>query len=99
MFQKLECDAEKDRNEESYSKQIKTNEKIERLFQELGPHLRPEQQTLLNETLIKIYPPNETSTDRKESQCKSWSYYNSFFFSFTIISTIGYGHQYPMTDS
>jgi len=33
----------------------------------------------------------------REPVCTVWDYHNSFFFSFTVITTIGYGHQAPTT--
>lgn len=37
------------------------------------------------------------STEAKVKDCEKWSVYNSFFFSFTVITTIGYGKIAPET--
>ncbi len=37
------------------------------------------------------------STTEEEEDPWVWSYYNSFFFAFTVITTIGYGHMSPGT--
>ena len=37
------------------------------------------------------------SAESKVKDCEKWSVYNSFFFSFTAITTIGYGKIAPET--
>ena len=37
------------------------------------------------------------SNEAKAKDCEKWSVYNSFFFSFTAITTIGYGKIAPET--
>ena len=37
------------------------------------------------------------TTKEEDFECKRWSMYNSIFFSFTIITTIGYGKVTPQT--
>jgi len=39
----------------------------------------------------------DRETNTSEIKCDKWGYQNSFFFSFTVVSTIGYGHQAPTT--
>ena len=41
--------------------------------------------------------PKAASTEAKAKDCEKWSVYNSFFFSFTAITTIGYGKIAPET--
>ncbi|CAG7832242.1 unnamed protein product [Allacma fusca] len=36
--------------------------------------------------------------DSSQSEVIKWNYYNSVFFAFTIVTTIGYGHLSPSTD-
>ena len=46
---------------------------------------------------IKINARNKV--EREVFQCKAWSMYNSVFFAFTSITTIGYGTQTPTTQA
>eukprot|EP00095_Tigriopus_kingsejongensis_P005365 maker-scaffold34_size539781-snap-gene-3.22 protein:Tk05365 transcript:maker-scaffold34_size539781-snap-gene-3.22-mRNA-1 annotation:"open rectifier potassium channel protein 1" len=34
-----------------------------------------------------------------EEDCSTWNFYNAVFFSFTAITTIGYGHLFPQTEA
>ena len=38
------------------------------------------------------------TTEKEDFECETWSMYNSIFFSFTIITTIGYGKITPQTE-
>ena len=40
---------------------------------------------------------NAAPTETKVKDCEKWSVYNSFFFSFTAITTVGYGKIAPET--
>ena len=37
------------------------------------------------------------ATEEEDFECERWSMYNSIFFAFTIITTIGYGKVTPQT--
>ena len=37
------------------------------------------------------------TTEKEDFECKTWSMYNSMFFSFSTITTIGYGKVTPQT--
>ena len=48
--------------------------------------------------IIKTLQLHYTITTEKEDfECETWSMYNSIFFSFTIVTTIGYGKVTPQT--
>ena len=55
-----------------------------------------EQNTARKEKMGKGGTPR-ASPDDKVKDCQTWDVYNSFFFSFTAITTIGYGRIYPET--
>lgn len=54
---------------------------------------------LSNPLLNSILLGNGTLEDaeEKENICPNWNFYNSFFFSFTALTTIGFGHLAPAT--
>ncbi len=39
----------------------------------------------------------ESDFKANKIDCEKWNFYNAFFFSFTAVTTIGYGHLYPET--
>lgn len=43
-----------------------------------------------------MYPVTHPATDVHEAP-HVWTYYHAFFFSFTVISTVGYGNISPST--
>ena len=47
----------------------------------------------------RIYRKKEDEVEKEAFQCKTWSVYNSLFFAFTCITTIGYGTQTPITQA
>ena len=55
---------------------------------------------LQNETQLKLnHTPSYNKVEREDFACKTWSVYNSVFFAFTCITTIGYGTQTPTTQA
>ena len=55
-----------------------------------------QQNTARQEKMGKGSTPR-ASPDDKVKDCETWDVYNSFFFSFTAITTIGYGRIFPET--
>ena len=39
----------------------------------------------------------QDASDNQTTGCKRWDHVNSVFFSFTVVTTIGYGHLFPRT--
>ena len=95
MFRHLECGEEIKRNERSNLETFLLNRNIELI----SAKLQPELQELLNQTLALAFNFPENFPPQPEDHCSKWSFYNSLFFSFTIVSTIGYGHQFPATNN
>ena len=56
-------------------------------------NIQNEMQPKLNHT------PRYEKVEREDFECKTWSMYNSVFFAFTCITTIGYGTQTPTTQT
>ena len=81
MFQHLECGEEIKRNEKSNLETILLNGNIDAITMQL----EPEFQIILSKTLGQYFKYPENFQAKPESHCVKWSYYNSFFFSFTIV--------------
>ena len=94
MFQHLECSVEIKRNEEDHLEKILLNRNIDVIKRQLQPQFRQ----LLNDTLNRFFNSTDQLKQQNVQVCRKWSFYNSFFFCFTIVSTIGYGHQFPVTN-
>ena len=70
-------------------------EGLERLKDEEAP---PDYAPIIN-LLIKQMIENRTYEESKEEYrvCEAWGFFNSFFFGFTSVTTIGYGRISPQT--
>ena len=55
--------------------------------------------SIINRQLPKLMTISKIGTDEnaKKKHCETWSLYNSIFFSFSTITTIGYGTVTPKT--
>lgn len=90
IFHTTECpQEEEDRRQESFLTDalLKIKKKLD----------GPDSKTL--EKIIKLYISTEfqNGSKNKTTDCQNWDYVNSVFFSFTVVTTIGYGHLYPET--
>jgi len=77
-------------------------EEIERLREKKADFLQNHRcitDTALNELIEEIVSANNrgVSLERNGSAVPSWSFGQSFFFSSTVVTTIGYGHQSPLS--
>ena len=59
----------------------------------------PQDMALFITHLIKKIMENRTYEEAKEKYkvCETWGFFNSFFFGFTTVTTIGYGKISPQT--
>jgi len=108
VFHNLECPHEKDVLKKSSEKQWK---KAIEILETISTQMNHENKTVIN--LVKIldsdlHPIYEKCVNLGKSgcvynhsatteKCPDWDLYNSFFFSFTAVTTIGYGHIFPKT--
>ena len=56
-------------------------------------------QELMEDIEMNRSDNSSNSQQVKEYECETWSFFNSFFFSFTSITTIGYGKTTPRTQA
>ena len=55
--------------------------------------------SIINQTIQQLMMEINLNSSHKlqEEDCEMWSFFNSFYFSFTSITTIGYGKMAPRT--
>ena len=109
MFHAIECP-----EEISNKKQVAIeNRKIQEMFILLSSHLDIVGKFLQDPTQSSYHIPRNVlinitykskniasnKVEREVFQCNTWSVYNSLFFAFTCVTTIGYGTQTPKTQS
>ena len=56
-------------------------------------------QQLMEDIKMNRSDNSSNSQQVKEYECETWSFFNSLFFSFTSITTIGYGKTTPRTQA
>ena len=98
IFNAIECPPE------IYIKKKVASAVQEREFEELliqmSSYIDKFAKDLQNATQPKLnHTPRYEKVEREDFECKTWSMYNSVFFAFTCITTIGYGTQTPTTQT
>eukprot|EP00088_Acartia_fossae_P046774 TRINITY_DN5060_c0_g1_i1.p1 TRINITY_DN5060_c0_g1~~TRINITY_DN5060_c0_g1_i1.p1 ORF type:complete len:678 (+),score=147.77 TRINITY_DN5060_c0_g1_i1:174-2207(+) len=91
-FQKLECPNSIEIRREQWITQKNMTKDLEDFMTNLDEIQKDEFQQFLD-SYIEVN--NVTEFDER---CLKWDFYNSLFFSFTAVTTIGYGHQAPATN-
>jgi len=92
IFRALECPNYQDnRNSEKYRK-LNLASAVDHFQLTLDEEQVQEFRQIF--TFVKV---SENDTESSES-CGKWDFFNSLFFSFTAVTTIGYGHQAPETN-
>ena len=91
IFHETECPQEKEERKENFEH----TEALLKLKTKLDGH---DSETL--EKVLKHFNAPKfrvESGDNRTTECQRWDHVNSVFFSFTVVTTIGYGHLYPST--
>jgi len=91
-FNKIECPLSIEVRREEWMRERNMFEDLEHFKNNLTQDERDEFQQILDKYIDFNY---ETEFDET---CLKWDFYNSLFFSFTAVTTIGYGHQAPGTN-
>lgn len=61
---------------------------------------RQQFRSLFDELLLVTEDGGATTNNTKDADsCGQWDFFNSLFFSFTAVTTIGYGRQFPETNN
>ncbi|KAM3961967.1 open rectifier K[+] channel 1 [Aphomia sociella] len=81
----------------------RAEDKLERLeiqnllYENYVPNDPEKQTSILNKLSIYCGKPMFNSTAEEDEAPLKWDFYHSFFFSYTVVSTIGYGNLAPTT--
>ena len=93
LFNHTECPAELQNKREN---QIKENS-ISETVSELKDRVSESDNELLDAILAHLDWAGMSENNTDSIICKKWNFQNSLFFSFTVVTTIGYGHQFTTT--
>ncbi|XP_026752699.2 open rectifier potassium channel protein 1 [Galleria mellonella] len=83
--------------------QQRAEDKLERLeiqnllYENYVPNDPEKQTSILNKLSVYCGKPMYNSTAEEDETPLKWDFYHSFFFSYTVVSTIGYGNLAPTT--
>ncbi|XP_059062633.1 uncharacterized protein LOC131855380 [Achroia grisella] len=83
--------------------QQRAEDKLERLeiqnllYENYVPNDPEKQTSILNKLSVYCGKPMYNSTAEEDEPPVKWDFYHSFFFSYTVVSTIGYGNLAPTT--
>uniref|UniRef100_A0A1B0GNB5 Potassium channel domain-containing protein n=1 Tax=Phlebotomus papatasi TaxID=29031 RepID=A0A1B0GNB5_PHLPP len=92
VFYTLEQDLETERRIQALQDRIDVNEL---LVEYLAPYNRTLQHELLEKVSVYCEKPVTNYTEDKYVDPYVWTFYHSFYFVFTVISTVGYGNISP----
>ncbi|XP_059621485.1 open rectifier potassium channel protein 1 [Phlebotomus argentipes] len=92
VFYTLEQDLETERRIQALQDRIDVNEL---LVEYLAPYNRTLQHELLEKVSVYCEKPVTNYTEDKYLDPYVWTFYHSFYFVFTVISTVGYGNISP----
>jgi len=96
IFRALECPNYKENNRKENQRQITLVSSVRLLRGKLSGQLLQDLDTIVNVSSLS----NDLNTKLlDDASCGKWNFYNSLFFSFTAVTTIGYGHQAPETNN
>uniref|UniRef100_A0A6B2EDJ6 Putative open rectifier potassium channel protein 1 n=1 Tax=Phlebotomus kandelakii TaxID=1109342 RepID=A0A6B2EDJ6_9DIPT len=92
VFYTLEQDLETERRIQALQDRIDVNDL---LVEYLAPYNRTLQHELLEKVSVYCEKPVTNYTEDKYMDPYVWTFYHSFYFVFTVISTVGYGNISP----
>ena len=90
IFHETECPQEIEEGKEN----LELTEALLKLKTKLDDHDSETLEKVLNHF---IAPEFRDDSDNRTTECQRWDHVNSVFFSFTVVTTIGYGHLFPGT--
>lgn len=105
IFYSIERDLEEERRREKYMKNFQLVGILEHhvALQKNVNLLAVEREKQLDDLINKLsdhcaLPLTRSGANATQAEPYTWTYYNSFFFSLTTLSTIGYGNLSPTSD-
>lgn len=90
IFHTTECPQEQEESKQKYE----LREAIINLKTRLDDSGRETLEKVLNRYVSSEF---QDESDNMTTDCRRWDHVNSVFFSFTVVTTIGYGHLFPWT--
>jgi len=103
LFHALECPQELAELEDQEQEDDHLTGKIRAMWDELEEQRQKELEHILGHWRHRGFAMRDSMKEDKVAVqpkvCMRWNQHNSLFFSFTVVTTIGYGHQAPTTTS
>jgi len=101
LFNALECPRERAELEQQELEDLHLTTKIRTMWNDLKENKQKELEEILGHWQHRGFIMRDSIEGNKSALepkvCIQWNQHNSLFFSFTVVTTIGYGHQAPTT--